>query len=140
VVVVGGLRVGRWCVVVTGGGGGGMCGAVVVVTTTGFVVVVVRWVGFLVVVVGFRVGTVVGISDATLSEPVLPLWICTGVGWLPPAGDEALDVDVTVAMVASTVASTTPPPASTTVARVFERLPGGGAIGSGPVGSVTAVS
>jgi hypothetical protein len=115
-----------------------MCGAVVVVVKTRcVVVVVVACVVVFVVGVVVRAGTVVGIRAASLLLPS-PLWICTGAGWL--GFDEASDVDVTVAMVASTVASTTPLPASTTSPRDFERLSGGGAIGSGPVGSVTALS
>jgi hypothetical protein len=154
--LAGGVLVGRgWLVRVRVCVGGGGSGRVSVVMPPGpLVVVMIGWWCVVVaggVVVGLVVFAgvvdVVGVSCTTGCWVGLPAWI-TGAGCCP-AGAEAADVVVTVAMVASTVASATPPPASTTSDLDRDGTVGGGSIrwvsgcspccsaDSGPVGSVT---
>ncbi len=138
VVVVGGFEV----VVV----GGTVTGTVTVVGPWGPVVtitrrlVVVGMAGCVVVVVAVVIGTVVGRMVIEVGELV---WVrvsplMAGPGLL--AGGLAELVAVTVATVASTVASATPDPARMTIARDLARLSAGGAICPRSDESVTAFS
>jgi hypothetical protein len=91
--------------------------------------------------VAFAVVVPVGISTTGFSPVGSPGVCCCGAAgpcWAG-GGADALVVE-TVARVASTVASTTPEPARMTIALDFERPSVGGAVSSGPVGSVTALS
>jgi hypothetical protein len=105
---------------------------VVVVVAAGPVVVVVADVPVLVTPVG---SNTTGLSlDGVAESPA------AGTAGPLGGGADALELD-TVASVASTVASTTPDPARMASARDWVREPSsGGAIWSGPVGSVTAHS
>lgn len=72
------------------------------------------------------------------SAPPLPVCWTNGAGG---GGCVDADVDVTVAIVARTVATTTPEPARMTSDLDFQRSsPGSVGANSGPVGSVTAIS